>query len=278
LKYLELNIVIPLNRETGKDICIAELNEIGYESFLEDESGLLAYIPLRDFKPGLLESLTVRTSKEFGEVHISSREIEEKNWNKEWESNFEPVEVEKFCYLRSPYHKPSAEHRHEIIIEPKMSFGTGHHSTTWLMINQMKDLDFSGKDVLDVGSGTGVLAILASRMECKKVTGIDIDEWAYNNSTENIEINKVTNCSLVHGTVKDIHGQEFDIVLANITRNILLEEMEHYRQLCKDGGILIVSGFFEDDIKPIIAGAEKAGFRFIKSNTRDKWASGLFTA
>ena len=278
MKYLELIIAIPLNRGTGTDITIAELNKIGYESFLENEKGLNAYIPLQGFKQKLLDKLTVLTSDEFGEVLISTRIIEETNWNKEWESNFEPVEVGKFCYLRSPYHKASKEHRHEIIIEPKMSFGTGHHSTTWLMINQMKDLSFTGKNVLDVGCGTGVLAILSSMMGCKTVVGVDIDEWAYNNSTENIEVNKILNCSLIHGTVVDIQEQKYDIILANITRNILLEEMVHYSRLCKDGGILIVSGFFEEDIEPIKNEAEKQGFRFIKSNKRNRWATGLFTA
>ena len=276
MDYLELSIKIPENTEIGSDICVAELNEAGFESYQVNDWGLNAYIPEHLFDPAVVDQLSISNMPGFGKIEFTKKIIREVNWNKEWESNYDPVEVDSFCYVRSPFHNSSDKHKYEIIIEPKMSFGTGHHSTTWLVIKMMSGLDLDGKNVLDVGCGTGVLGILAAKMGCRSVTGVDIDEWAYNNSLENIKTNEIDNFKLVHGTVNDLENK-FGIILANITRNILLQDLEKYAGLCSDKASLILSGFYNEDIEVLKTEAARHGFKFLDSNLKNNWAVILFT-
>lgn len=276
MAYIEVDIIIPAMLESGREITIAELGAAAYESFLDTESGLKAYIREEDFDPVFLDSLTIVRSGEFGQCKLSVNTIEETNWNAKWESDYEAVSIPGFCYIRSPFHPQSAEHRYEVIIEPKMSFGTGHHETTWLMVDMMKSLDFNGKRVLDVGCGTGVLSILSSLLGSVKVSGIDIDEWAYNNSIENIGINRIENCTILHGDIDLIKGEIFDIILANISRNINISYMSTYKELCPGGGYLIVSGFYSEDIDKVKEEAALSGFSYLEHKTKNNWASVIF--
>ncbi len=246
MNYIELNI--PVADPLAGEVLLAELADFPFDSFQEDEGTLKAYIPataLPDCKAQVDELLASRGIS--GTRYI---EIETQNWNAVWESQFEPVQVEDKLVIRAPFHSPIGDHIREVVIMPKMSFGTGHHATTWLMSAEMLEHSFVGKRVLDMGSGTGVLAILAAKLGAASVDAVDIDEWAFNNSVENIELNGVSNIVTPHlGDVSLIRDRHYDIVLTNINRNILLADMPAYvATLQKDdaptahGGELILSG------------------------------------
>jgi ribosomal protein L11 methyltransferase len=276
LAYIEIDIIIEKNRTRGADITIAELAAAGYESFLDTEHGIKAYIREGLYNSTLLEKLTVIRSDEFGDSYYKSLVIKDINWNKKWESEYHPVSVADFCLIRSPFHPPGSSHKYEIVIEPKMSFGTGHHETTWLMVSKMKDITFSDKTVLDVGCGTGILSILASMQGARDITAIDTDEWAYENSKENIQRNKVGNCRIIHGSIDAAAGRKYNIILANITRNVNLKFMSEYKKLCTPGGNILLSGFYKDDMVLIKKEAALNGFLYIDYLTKKNWVSVLF--
>ncbi len=269
MNYIELNI--PVSDPFEAELLIAELAEMPFDSFLEEDGFLKAYIPsgaLPDWKGRIDRLLASR-----GIAGARFIEIETQNWNAVWESQFSPVEVDGKLVIRAPFHESVGEDIREIIIMPKMSFGTGHHATTWLMSAEMLSHDFAGKRVLDMGSGTGVLAILAAKMGAAAVDAVDIDEWAYNNSVENIALNGVEGA--VHPILGDaaaIRGLKYDTVLANINRNILLADMPAYVAALDDGGELIVSGIFETDIEAIERRAVEVGLWPSGQRLRDGWA------
>jgi ribosomal protein L11 methyltransferase len=248
-----------------REILISLLSENGFDSFEEKEKELICYIN---------ESLFDRTSVEkiLSEHGISGEFsiIPDQNWNAEWEKNFEPVVISGICYVRAPFHPPMPEARYEIIIEPKMSFGTAHHETTSLMIETMLSLDFRGLSVLDMGSGTGILAILARKMNASRVMAVDNDEWAYKNAIENCIKNNAKGIDVIMGEARDISGITFDIILANINRNILTAQMPDYSRLLKDKGLLLMSGFYEEDLGVIRNSASANGLNpgpyLIKNN------------
>ena len=211
-----------------QEILMHELALIGYESFTETQDGLIAYIAASEFEENQLESVSLYQDMHLGDVRFSWEKIPDRNWNEEWERNFQPVFIARKCYIRSPYHKRKKNVRIEIIIEPKMSFGTGHHETTSLMVTQMLHMEFDGKTVLDMGCGTGVLGILATKLNAKHVTAIDIDEWAFQNTLENCRINQSDSIKILHGDIHSIQDMYFDIILANIDRNILLQDIPFY--------------------------------------------------
>ncbi len=269
MNYIELNI--PVADPLESELLVAELAELPFDSFLEEDGFLKAYIPagaLPDSK-GSVDALLAARGVE-GARYI---EIETQNWNAVWESQFPPVEVEGKLVIRAPFHTPAGGDIREIIIMPKMSFGTGHHATTWLMSAEMLSHDFSGKRVLDMGSGTGVLAILAAKMGAEAVDAVDIDEWAYNNSMENIAANGVE--ALVHPILGDagaIRGGRYDVILANINRNILLADMPAYIETLVPEGELIVSGILESDIAAIERRAVELGMRPSGQRIKEGWA------
>ncbi len=269
MNYVELNI--PVKDAFESELLVAELAELPFDSFEEGDSLLKAYIPadkLADSKAAADALLALRGIT--GQRYI---EIETQNWNAVWESQFEPVDVEGKLVIRAPFHAPCCDGRREIVIMPKMSFGTGHHATTYLVSAEMADHDFEGKTVLDMGSGTGVLAILAAKMGAEIVDAVDIDEWAYNNSAENIELNGVAGkVHPVMGDVKAIRGKKYDIVLANINRNILLADMPAYVETLGAGGELIVSGILERDVEDISRRAVELGMRPAGQRLREGWA------
>ena len=276
MDYIELVCKISANNiQEITDILIAELNEIGYESYDETEEGLNAYILEKFFD---LEKVKLLQVNQIPDVKIdySHEVIKAQNWNEVWEKNFEPITVEDQCLIRAPFHKETPDAKYEIVIEPKMSFGTGHHETTYLMLKTMLELDFQDKIVLDMGCGTGVLAILASFKGAKEITAIDIDEWAYNNTVENIEKNSCSNIKVFQGDASLLQNQQFDIIIANINRNILMDDIKHYSKVLKQGGILLLSGLYDKDLSMIKNETMANNIKYISHYEKHNWVAARF--
>lgn len=268
MNYIELNISCG---EELAEILVAELAEYPFESFVTEIDALKAYIPHQRMADcyDRVEALLARYG--VGEHHYIV--IESQNWNALWESNFPPVEVDGVVAIRAPFHEPYPDYRFDIVITPKMSFGTGHHATTYLMSRTTASRDFTGKRVLDMGSGTGVLAIIAAKCGAESVDAVDIDEWAYENCVENCAENGVGDKVTAYlGDVRQIYGKSYDAILANINRNILLGDMPHYVESLNEGGELIMSGILEGDIDAIRSRAEGLGLTFVSSDLKDEWA------
>ena len=237
------------------EILIAELGYAGFESFVETQEGVTAYIQKKDWNEEILATIQILKSDEF-KISFTSEEIEQTNWNAEWEKSFSPIIVDDQCSVRASFHdKPNTQY--DIVIEPKMSFGTGHHETTHMMIQHILKHDFEGKSALDMGCGTGVLAIMAEMKGAKPIDAIDIDNWCYINSLENVERNNCKHISVFEGDARLLEGKKYDIIIANINRNILLNDLEKYTTCLNPNGTLLLSGFYESDI-PIIEDAAEA--------------------
>ncbi len=276
MNYIELNFRIDNNTEIAGDLLAAELVEIGFESFVNSESGLLAYIPLSLYNEELInpiiKSIPVETNISF-EKNI----IEEKNWNEEWEKNyFQPIIIGNECVIHSSFHKDVPAAKYDILIDPKMSFGTGHHETTSLVISEILKMDFSNKSVLDMGCGTCILGILASMRGANPITAIDIDEWCYENSLENLKLNGISNIEVLLGDANLLEDKKFDIILANINRNILLNDIKVYTNCLSSGGELYMSGFYEKDIPAIEEECVKNGLKFEYFNKKNDWVAVKF--
>ena len=282
MNYIEYNIHVT-GPEEG-EIVIAELSDMGFESFSD-------YLPdgfmpgagsIKCYIPANVEADSSNHTRIqnylYNEGYPYEREeIQQQHWNAEWESQFEPISIQGgTCYIRAPFH-PAHSAPYEIVIMPKMSFGTGHHATTYLMAEQMLALDFNGASVLDMGSGTGILSILAAMRGAVVVDAVDIDEWAYENCLENIQTNNVQTvvCPIL-GDVAAIHGKVYDIILANINRNILLNDMAQYTESLRKGGLLLVSGILDLDVDTLVGHARKLDLTPTATNTRDGWAQITF--
>ena len=247
------------------DILIALLNEIGFNGFEEEKSNLKAFIPEANFdKPAFEKNI------ESLQISFSETLIEETNWNQIWESSFEPVVVDDFVAVRADFHEPVNNVKHEIVITPKMSFGTGHHATTYMMMQQMGEVNFKGKKVFDFGTGTGVLAILAEKLGAKNIIAIDNDDWCIENANENIKRNSCMAIELQHANTTDMKKQ-FDIILANINKNIILENLELLQKQLIPGGILLLSGLLSCDEKEIVSTCNKFGFKCDIAIERHNW-------
>ncbi len=271
MEYFELDLTIDSD---FADILVAELAEIGFDSFLDKEDGILAYIEEENFKErefkNLLENYASKTPLSYGLTKVKKQ-----NWNKEWEENFQPIEVAGKVYIRATFHEPAPDtYEHEIIIVPKMSFGTGHHETTSQMIELQLDIDHKNKTVLDVGTGTGILAIMAHKLGARQIHSFDIDEWSVENGQENYFLNNTADITIEKGTIYTQEPKIFDIVLANINRNILLDEIGSYARFCND--YLLISGFYVQDIDDIQEEAERNGFKKIKQISKNNWAAVVF--
>jgi len=261
--------VAPL--QPANEILIAELGYAGFESFVENDSGVTAYIQKEDWYDAILNDVQILKSEEF-EITYTFSEIEQTNWNAEWEKNFNPIVVDNACAVRAPFHE-KFDTEYDILIEPKMSFGTGHHETTHMMIQHILKNDFEGKMVLDMGCGTGVLAILTEMKGASAVEAIDIDNWCYLNSKENVERNNCSNISVFEGDASLLQNKSFDVVIANINRNILLNDMETYTKCLNNGGMLFLSGFYNSDIPTIDAKVSKYGLVLQKTIERNNWVA-----
>ncbi len=268
--YIECSFRInPLQPAT--DILIAELGLIGFESFVENEKGVLAYIQKQEWSEQQLSSLEILNNPDF-EISFELKEIAQENWNANWESNFDPIQVGDACVVRAPFHKkPNVEF--DIVIEPKMSFGTGHHETTHMMLQHILNHDFNSKSVLDMGSGTGVLAILAAMKGATHIEAIDIDHWCYLNAKENISRNNCDHIKVLEGDVGLLGNQKYDVILANINRNILLKDIPHYADHLNENGLLFLSGFYQTDIELLTTKCNKYGLYCQETSTKNEWIS-----
>lgn len=271
--YLEFNFKIkPL--QPWNEILMAELIEIGFDSFTEEYDGILGYIQKDLFNEDELKNIYLLQNEEI-EIYYTYKEMPNINWNEEWEKNFSPINVEDKVLIRAEFHDPDP-HMHEIVIQPKMSFGTGHHPTTHLMIEQMLDMDLENKKVLDMGCGTSVLAIFAKQKGAGRTVAIDIDEWSIENSKENAIRNNVE-FDIELGTADNLGKEKFDVILANINRNILISDIPTYVSVLEDGGKLLLSGLCFFDVDDILEVCTEQNLKLEKKIQREEWVSLLLS-
>ncbi|AXT56342.1 50S ribosomal protein L11 methyltransferase [Aquimarina sp. AD1] len=259
--------IAPLQPAT--EILIAELGNVGFESFVETEKGLEAFIQKEEWKENILDDIYILNSDEF-EITFSTKEIEQVNWNKEWEKNFTPIVVDDTCGVRAPFHE-KPELLYDIVIEPKMSFGTGHHETTHMMIQHLLKQDLQDKKVLDMGCGTGVLAILAEMKGAQPIDAIDIDNWCYLNTIENVERNNCKHITAYEGDAALLLDKKYDVVIANINRNILLKDIPTYANTLRTDGVLLLSGFYQEDLELITKQCKDNNLEFVECFDRNNW-------
>lgn len=255
------------------EILMAEIAETGFDTFMENEKGFEAYVEMENFDKAALEAIRERYSQQTSVLFYQDR-IQKKNWNEEWEKNYEPVTVDDQCIIRASFHQPIKNYPYDIIITPKMSFGTGHHATTYLMIKNQLSLDHNHKRIMDAGCGTAVLSVMASKRGAAFVDGFDIDAWSIENGQENAEINGCSNIRIRQGKINELKFEApFDIILANINKNILMMEMPYYAAYLVKGGFLLLSGFYEADINDLLARAEKEGLVKVSYLVHETWAA-----
>ena len=257
--------------ELGSQILIAQLEETAFESFEETEEGVSAYVQKDVWSDNILKDIEILTDENF-KISYTTNEIEPVNWNEEWEKNFSPIDVDGICHVRAPFH-PATNAKYEIVIEPKMSFGTGHHETTHMMIQHLLELDVTNKKTLDMGCGTAILAILAEMKGAQPIDAIDIDNWCYLNSIENAERNNCKHISVYEGDASLLVGKKYDIIIANINRNILLNDMQQYVDCLNENGILFLSGFYTEDIPVISESCTSKGLTYLKQFERNNWVA-----
>ena len=258
-------------KEPATEILIAELGLAGFESFVENENDLVAYIQQKDWNEALLNDIQILKSDEF-EISFVKDIIQQTNWNSEWEKNFNPIEVDNLVSIRAPFHK-NPKLQYDIIIEPKMSFGTGHHETTHMMVQHLLNIDVANKKVLDMGCGTGILAIFAEMKGAKPVDAIDIDKWCYENSMENVERNNCEHISVFEGDATLLLNKNYDVIIANINRNILLNDMQVYANCLNKNGTLLLSGFYKEDIPIIDKEVSNYGLKLETIIERNNWVA-----
>jgi ribosomal protein L11 methyltransferase len=258
-------------KEIGSEILVAELGELPFESFIDSDSGIVAYIQKQFWTENILDDLHILSSPEF-QISYTIEEIDQVNWNEEWEKNFEAIEVDGICHVRAPFH-PKTDAKYDIVIEPKMSFGTGHHETTHMMIQHLLETDVKGKKTLDMGCGTAILAILAEMKGAQPIDAIDIDNWCYLNSIENATRNNCTQITVYEGDADLLKDKKYDLIIANINRNILLNDMQTYVDCLNKEGILLLSGFYNEDIPFIDASCTEKGLTYVKKFERNNWLS-----
>jgi len=276
MSYTELKIRInPYTTETA-EILIAQLAELNFESFMENEPELLAYISTVNLKKLPSDFIALIELPEGVRIDYELSSIADRNWNEVWESNFEPIIVDNRCLVKASFHTETPKTDYEILIDPKMSFGTGHHQTTHLMIEALLNHQVEGLAVLDMGCGTGVLAILAEMRGAQNVVAIDNDEWAYRNTLENIENNSCKRITAYLGDAGLLKGMSFDLILANINLNILLADMATYGNSLKSDGTIFMSGILRDDVDTLKNAAENLGLTLIEAKYKDSWAMVAF--
>ena len=277
MKYLEIKLNIE-PAEPWKEVYTSLMADAGCDSFMDgdSENELLCYIPEKDYQEDVFKDLL--GSPQFPEVTLSwsVAPMEDKDWNAAWEAHYEPVLIDGKCYIRAPFHPENPDVDYEIVIEPKMSFGTAHHATTAQMVSYLLKTKVRGKAVLDMGSGTGVLAILAYMKGAFPVTAIDNDEWAYRNGLENAQHNHCEHLKVLLGDASLLGEEHYDIILANINRNILLQDIPQYVQCMNDSALLFLSGFYEEDLPALRYCCAQNGMRYLDHKVKDKWVAARF--
>lgn len=275
MDYYKIEVILKPFDETEAEILTVELSEVGCDAFEDINGGFNAYIPENIFRKEEVE-------KCFSSYELNSQVvynisfIKAENWNAKWESSFEPIVVENRCTIFAPFHKGLEKTEYNILIDPKMAFGTGHHETTYLIVKKMLDFDFKNKCVLDMGCGTGILAIFAKQLGADKVVAIDIDPQATSNARENVLVNSVQNVDVHTGTAENLGKEQFDIILANINRNILLQDMSTYVKVLKEKGKIFFSGFYLEDIVLLQDEAETLGLKLIGQDEKNRWSMLIF--
>ena len=271
MNYYEIEITPPQYSEEKGEILIALLSDLPFDTFEEMATGIKAFIKEEDWNE-TVENQLIETSETF-EFAYKKTYIPYQNWNAVWESNFQPIQVDDFVGLRADFHPPTEGVIFDLVINPKMAFGTGHHETTYMVMQLMRDLDFNGKKVLDYGCGTGILAILASKLGATKIEAVDIEEASYDNTIENCAINDVQNVQPFCGTLDVIPSSDFDIILANINRNVILYSLSDLKKQLNKGGILLISGFLKQDENILLDATKKEGFKHVETKHRGNWLS-----
>ena len=257
-----------------REILMAEFAAIGFDNFQETDNGFITNTNT-DVSSGLVDDIIERYKEQSGATYLVE-EVAKKNWNKEWEKSYKPIVVEDKCIVRASFHPPQPEYPIEIVINPKMSFGTGHHETTYLIMDGQLNIDHKNKKVLDAGCGTGILSVLAGKLGARRLVAYDNDEWVIENVQENFKINE-TEGEILIGTVQELgFSEKFDIILANINKNVLLDDISSYAKLLSKGGSLLLSGFYENDLDEIEHLATDNDLRLVKTNTRNGWAMAHF--
>lgn len=278
MKYIEVTIKAHPCNETITDVLAALMAEIGFESFVPCESGTQAYIQKTLFDEEALKNVLADFPIPDTDIAYTLSEPEDKDWNEEWEKNFfQPIVIGERCVIHSTFHTDYPKAEYDIVINPQMAFGTGHHETTNSIIAELLDADLKGKSVLDMGCGTSILAILASMRGANPVTAIDIDDWCVNNSRDNIALNHIDNITVELGDASLLHGRApFDVIIANINRNILLADMPAYTACMHSGSELYMSGFYMEDIPAIREKAESLGLEFTHHREKNRWVAVKF--
>jgi ribosomal protein L11 methyltransferase len=279
MNYYELTFAYQsaIEKEIINDVLAATLGEIGFESFTECETGLTAFVPAKSYSEEALNTVIQQFPLDSVEITYTIQLIEGQDWNEEWEKNyFKPIRIKDECLIRASFHATEAV-KYDIVIDPKMAFGTGNHETTFLMISEMLKLNLEGKTLLDMGCGTAVLAILAAMKGAGKVVAIDIDEWAYANALDNIKMNNTPQIEVGLGGAEQLETQgSFEVIFANINRNILLNDIHLYAAHLKEGGVLYMSGFYTEDIPVITEECSKHNLRFVSNTEKNNWVAVQF--
>ena len=275
MKYFEVTFSVNPCNETATDILSALTAETGFESFVECEGGMQAYVQQSLFDEEALKNIITDFPIPDTEITYTITEPEDKDWNQEWEKNFfQPIVIDNRCVIHSTFHKDYPKAEYDIVINPQMAFGTGHHETTSSILGELLDVDLKGKSVLDMGCGTSILAILASMRGADPVTAIDIDDWCVNNSRDNIALNNINNITVELGDASLLEGRKpFDVIIANINRNILLNDMAAYTACMHKGSEIYMSGFYVQDIDAIRSKGESLGLKFVHYREKNNWAA-----
>ena len=277
MDYQKITIQITPFQEWLRDVLNAQLAEIGFDSFVETENGFEAFIPANTFSEENLNTVLETFSGDYS-FEVKSEFIADQNWNKEWEKNyFKPLVIGGECMIRAPFHTEYPDAKYEIVIEPNMAFGTGNHETTATIIESILQNDLTGKTILDMGCGTGILSILASMKGAKQITAIDIDKWSYEGTCENAALNKITNIEAKLGDASLLGNEKYDLIFANIHKNVLLNDMNAYHSVLNNGGTLIISGFYTEDINDIVTKAEELGMENAGFVEKNNWVAHSFT-
>lgn len=277
MDYIKISVTTTPLKDWFSDLLCSELGEIGFESFMETETGIDAFVPFDNYNESLLKELLSRQPEEV-DIIWEKEVIEDRNWNEEWEKNyFEPLVVGGECLVRAPFHKDYPQCTYEIVIEPNMAFGTGNHETTSMMLEALLKEELTGKEVLDMGCGTGILGILAAMKGASHVTAIDIDEWPVKGTVENAALNGVGNITVKRGDAGLLGNDTFDYILANIHKNVLLQDLPMYAQILNNNGKLFMSGIYSEDIPELRAVAEMNGLTYSGETTRNNWVAVFFS-